>query len=103
MLSLYQDGETALYVATKNNHADIALLLIEAGCSVDIKNNVSSYSLQYQLTKPLMIVVHMFTYLQCSELASPQPMGHVSPTYQQADWNMCNVEEQAYPMTAAVD
>ena len=32
---------TALYVAAKKNHTDIALLLIEQGCSVDIKNNVS--------------------------------------------------------------
>ena len=40
-LTLYQDGETALYVAAKNNHTDIALLLIERGCSVDIKDNVS--------------------------------------------------------------
>ena len=42
---IYEDGDTALYVATDNNHTDIALLLIESGCSVDIKNNVSKYRL----------------------------------------------------------
>ena len=40
-LMLYQDGETALIVAARNNHTDVALLLIESGCFVDIKDEVS--------------------------------------------------------------
>ena len=38
---LYQIGETALIAAARNNHTDIALLMIENGCSVDIKDEVS--------------------------------------------------------------
>ena len=38
---LYQNGETALHLAVENNHTDIALLLIENGCSVNIKDKVS--------------------------------------------------------------
>ena len=75
MSYLCQNGKTALHLAAKNNNTDIALLLIEHGCSVDVKNNVSSYRLQYQLTKPLMVVVHKFTYLQSTELASTQLLG----------------------------
>ena len=75
MSYLYQNGETALYVAAENNHKDIALLLIKHGCSVDVKNDVSSYKLQHQLTKPFAIVVHMFTYLQSNKLASTQMIG----------------------------
>ena len=40
-LMLYQNGETALIAAARNNHTDVALLLIESGCSVDIKDEVS--------------------------------------------------------------
>ena len=45
MSYINQYGKTALYVAAEKNHTDIALLLIEKGCSVDIKNNVSLYML----------------------------------------------------------
>ena len=41
MSYIYQDGKTAFYVAAENNYTDIALLLIESGCSVDIKDEVS--------------------------------------------------------------
>ena len=40
-LMLYQNGETALIAAAKNNSTYVALLLIENGCSVDIKDKVS--------------------------------------------------------------
>ena len=38
---LLQDGVTAFYEAAYNNHTDIAVFLIEKGCSVDIKDEVS--------------------------------------------------------------
>ena len=106
MSYLYQNGRTALYVAAENNHKDIALLLIECGCSVDVKNIVSSYRLQYQLTKPLFVVFHLLTYLQSSELASTRlfaryllfiikPMGVAIGLL--AYWNPWNLGDQTCP------
>ena len=41
MSYVYQDGMTAFYMAAANDYTDIALPLIESGCSVDIKDDVS--------------------------------------------------------------
>ena len=115
---LYQFGETVLYVAAKNNHTDIALLLIKCRCSVDVKNNVSLFRLLYQLEKPLQVVVHIFTYYSVVQQASLSlAYGQISHPYQHTDGHkkiqkqtrptcilkMWNLGEQTCPKTIAVN
>ena len=57
-ICLLQWGDTVLHVACSFDHHDLALLLINAGMSVDVRNGVSilSYIFMYACTYVCMYV-----------------------------------------------
>ncbi len=61
VLGYFQDGDTALIEAAKNNHVKIGELLLHAGAKTDVKNKVSACFLEEICSKCLFL----FSELVC--------------------------------------
>jgi ankyrin repeat protein len=51
-------GYTALILASVEGHTDIAKLLIQAGANMDLKDNVSQYSMFNMLYTAMLILIY---------------------------------------------
>ena len=57
---ILQDGATALYIASQNDHSTIVQLLIEAGSSLDVQVDVSYFFCIAQTEAAVLYIVHAY-------------------------------------------
>ena len=69
---VYQDGKTALIVASSNGHTDIAKYLVDTKAGLDIQNKVSMNCVHAQMYVYLYVGIYMSACSSpCPELLTP--------------------------------
>jgi ankyrin repeat protein len=65
-----QAGGAALGIACKNNHLDVAKILIDAGSDINVQNNVRNGSKRNPVHNiPKLLILEASSYLQIGETA----------------------------------